>query len=144
MRIAAIAIVVWAVVLQVIAGVIIPPVLVVGLAVAALLVFVRSGWRWVGMVAAVLGLVSVTGNIPSLVEELSHPSSALAFTLTLVAAVVLVVAGLAVFFGWSAKPTALLWGWAGVMAVGVAASFTAAATVESVPATYVTFWWPPS
>jgi len=136
-RIAATVIVVWAVVLQVTAGVIIPPVLVVGIAFAALLAFLRSGRRWVGLLAAALGLVSVTGNIPSLVEELSHPSSALAFTLTLVAAaaaLVLVVAGFAVFFGWSASPTDLLWGWAGVVAAGAVASFIAAAAVESLPA----------
>jgi len=138
LRIAAIVIVGWAVVLQVTVGVIIPPVLGVGLAFAALMAFLRSGRRWPGMVAAALGLASVIGNIPSLVEELSHPSSALAFTLTLVAAaaaLVLVVAGLAVFFSWSANPMALLWGWAGVVAVGAIVSFVAAAAVESIPAT---------
>lgn len=135
-RLAAFVIVIWSIVLQSLVGVVIPPVLAVGIVFATLLPFLRPGRRWVGPVAGILGLTSVLGNLPSLVEELSHPSSALAFILTLVAttaALALTVAGAAVFLGWSARPGILSWIWAGVVAIGFVAALVAASEVDSVP-----------
>ena len=85
-RVAAIVVVVWATVLQVTVGVLIPPVLAVGVVFGALVPFLGRERRLAGLVAAFLGVAAVGGNVPSLLEELSHPSSAQAFIFTLVAA----------------------------------------------------------
>lgn len=134
-RWAAIAIVVWAVVVQVLAGAVIPPLLGFGVLFGAMVPFI--GRRWSGIVAAVLGLASILGNIPSLVDELSHPESAQAFILTTavtMAAVVLIVAGLAAHFGWTARPQPLLWGAAAVVLVATVVGLYSAAAVDSVAA----------
>jgi plastocyanin len=137
LRLALVVIVIWSLVLQLIVGVVIPPVLAVGIVFAGLLPFLRPGRRWVGLVAGLFGLLSILGNLPSLFEELAHPSSALAFIMTLVAAtagLVLIVAGAGVFLGWTASPTVLLWSWAAVILIGAGVALVAASGVESVPA----------
>ena len=133
-RVAAIVVVVWATVLQLTAGVLIPPVLAVGVVFGALVPFLGRERRLAGLVAAVLGVAAVGGNVPSLLEELSHPSSAQAFIFTLVAAsasVVLIVAGTAAFYRRSANPAAVMWLWAGVVFAGSLGSLLAAGAVES-------------
>lgn len=133
-RLAAVVLVVWSVVLQLTVGTVIPPVLAVGVVFAGLVLLLMAGRRWVGLVAAFLGLAAIGGNVPSMVEELSHPSSALAFILTLIATtagVVLMVSGLGAFFRWPAKPGVLMWSGAVVVVVGSALAVVAASRVES-------------
>ncbi len=133
---AAIVVVVWAALLQLTVGVLIPPVLAVGVVFAALVPFLSRERRLAALVAVVLSVAAVGGNIPSLLEELSHPSSAQAFIFTLVAAsasVVLMVAGTAAFFRRSANTAAVMWLWGGVVVVGSVGSVLAAGAVESIP-----------
>jgi plastocyanin len=137
LRLALVVIVIWSLVLQLIVGVVIPPVLAVGVVFAGLLLFLRPGRRWVGLVAGLFGLWSILGNLPSLLEELTHPSSALAFIMTLVAAtagLVLIIAGAGFFFGWTASPSVLLWSWAALILIGAGVALVAASGVEAVPA----------
>ncbi len=133
-RLAAIVLVVWAAALQLTVGRVIPPVLAVGAVFACLVPMLMTGRRWVGLVATLLGLAAVGGNLPSMVEELSHPSSALAFILTLIATtagVVLMVAGLAAFFRLSIGSGIVLWPSAAVLLVGSVFALVAASGVES-------------
>ena len=135
-RFAALVLVVWSAVLQLTVGRVIPPVLAVGVVFAGLVLLLITGRRWVGLVATFLGLAAIGGNVPSMVEELSHPSSALAFILTLIATtagVVLIVSGLAAFFRWPPKPGVLMWSGAAVVLVGSVLALVAASRVESLP-----------
>ncbi len=137
-RAASIVIVFWAVALQLIVGFVIPPVLAVGVVFATLVPFLTADRPRLGLALAVVALLALGGNIPSLVEEISHPSSAMAFILTLVsasAAVVALIAGAGAYFRWS--PTAIgaiTSGWVGLFVLGAAASLIIASGVESVPA----------
>jgi plastocyanin len=135
-RVAAIVVVVWAALLQLTVGVLIPPVLAVGIVFAALVPFLGRERRLAGLVGAVLGVAAVGGNVPSLLEELSHPSSAQAFIFTLVAAsasAVLMLAGTAAFFHRSANPAPVMWLWAGLVVAGSLGSLLAARAVDSTP-----------
>jgi plastocyanin len=135
-RLGAVVLVVWSAVLQVTVGMVIPPVLAVGVVFAGLILLLGIRRRWVGLVATLLGLAAVGGNVPSMVEELSHPSSALAFILTLIATtagVVLMVAGLGGFFRWPARPGVLIWSGVAVVLVGSALALVAASRVEALP-----------
>ena len=134
-RFAAVVLVVWSAVLQFTVGTVIPPVLAVGVVFAALIILVGTGRRWVGLVATLFGLAAVGGNVPSMVEELTHPSSALAFILTLIATtagVVLMVSGLAAFFRWPTKRGLVVWPGVAVVMIGSAIALLAASKVESV------------
>lgn len=134
-RVAGLVILAWSIVLQVIAGELIPPVALIGVVFGVLAIFLVGERRWMGLTAAVLALLALVGNLPMTIDELSHPSSAAAFLLTLVvttAAIVLIVAGLAAFRGWSTEPVrAVYYGWAGVAAVGVVVALSAASGVAS-------------
>lgn len=135
-RLAAVVLVLWSAILQLTVGAIIPPVLAVGVVFAGLALLLGTGRRWVGLLAAFLGMAAVGGNIPSMVEELSHPSSALAFILTLIATtagVLLMVSGVAAFLRSSLKPSMLWWAGAAVVLGGSTLALVAASTVESVP-----------
>lgn len=134
-RTAAFVVFAWSIVLQILAGQLIPPVAIIGLVFGGLAIFLVGERRRMGLTAAVLALIALLGNLPMTIDELSHPSSAPAFLLTLVvttAAIVLMVAGLAAFRGWSTDPVrALYYGWGGVAAVGVVVALSAASGVAS-------------
>ena len=135
-RIAAVVLVLWSAFLQFAVGTIIPPVLAVGVIFAGLALLLGTGRRWVGLVATFLGMAAVGGNVPSMVEELSHPSSAFAFILTLIATtagVVLMVSGLAAFFRWPPRRAMVVWPGVAVIVIGSALALVAASRVESVP-----------
>lgn len=135
-RLAAVVLAAWSAFLQFTVGTVIPPVLAVGLVFAGLAVLLGTGRRWVGLVATLLGVGAVGGNVPSMVEELSHPSSAIAFILTLIATtagVVLMVSGLAAFFRWPPRPGIVMWSGAAVILAGSVFALVAASGVQSVP-----------
>lgn len=135
-RLASALILVWAVTLNLIAGELIPEVLVIGLVFGALSVFLIHGRRRLGLVTAILAVVALTGNLAQTIDELSHPSSAPAFMLTLlvtVAALVAVISGAAAF--WRLDPGSIrpiAYGSAAVFGLGVLVALSAAASIESV------------
>lgn len=134
-RVAALVVFAWSLVLQVLAGQLIPPVAIIGVVFGGLAIFLVGERPRLGLTAAVLALLSLVGNLPMTIDELSHPSSAPAFLLTLVvttAAVVLMLAGLAAFRGSSTDSVrALYYGWGGVAVVGVVVALSAASGVAS-------------
>ncbi len=134
-RVAALVVFAWSIVLQVLAGQMIPPVAVIGVVFGGLAIFLVGERPRLGLTAVVLALLSLAGNLPMTIDELSHPSSAPAFLLTMVvttAAVVLMLAGFAAFRGWSTDPVrALYYGWGGVATVGVIVALSAASGVAS-------------
>jgi plastocyanin len=75
------------------------------------------------------------GNVPVIVDDLVHIDSAPTFVLTVVsvlAAVVAVVAGLGVFFGWNTTPIrAVAVGAGAVLAIGMVVSVTASLNTTS-------------
>ena len=139
-RVAASVVLAWSIVLQILAGQLIPPVAIIGVVFGVLAIFLGGERRRLGLTAAALALLALVGNLPRTIDELSHPSSAPAFLLTLVvttAAIVVMVAGLAAFRSWSTDPVrAVYYGWGGVAAVGVVVAVSAASGVASAqPAT---------
>ena len=128
----------WSILLQLIAGEIIPPVLAIGLVFGAIGPFLKGERRRLAGVTGLLGLVALGGNLPATIDELSHPSSAPAFILTLmvvVAALVLVVAGIAALRkadGDGVRPLVITS--AAVFVAGVVVAIVAAAGVESASA----------
>ena len=99
-RIAASTIGIWPVVLQFMAGEVIPPVMIIGAVFVGFVPFLRGNRRKLGLVVAVLALIALLGNLPGTVDELSHPTSAPAFILSAlvtVSALVSIVAGMAAF-----------------------------------------------
>lgn len=97
-RVAAFSIGLWSIVLQVVAGQPIPPVAILGIVFATLGLFLTGDRRALAAVSGGLAIVAIGGNVPGTIDDLSHPSSASAFILTVfvsIAVVVLVVAGVA-------------------------------------------------
>lgn len=134
-RIGCLLILVWAIALNALAGELIPPVLAIGLVFGSLSIFLTKERRRLGLVTAILGVTALGANLPGTIDELSHPSSAPAFILTLlvvVAAFVVIVSGAAAFWRLSPEPIkALAITAAAVFGVGVLASLNAAAAIES-------------
>ena len=129
---AAITMVVWAIILQLTARVIIPPVLVIGVVFAGFVPFLRDGRRRVALGLAIFSFLALGGNIPGLVDELTHLSSAPAFILTLLSfqgAVVAIIAGVGAFRSRNVPPTRR------VVSVAAAAFVVFAATSIGVAAT---------
>jgi hypothetical protein len=93
-RIACLLILIWAVALNLTAGELIPEVLAIGLVFGLLALFIKADRRRLGLITSILGVVALTGNLPGTLDELSHPSSAPAFILTLL--VVVAAAGVIV------------------------------------------------
>lgn len=135
-RIACLLILLWAAALNLIAGELIPEVLGIGVVFGTLGIFLKGNRRRLGLAMAILGVVALTGNLPGTIDELSHPSSAPAFILTLlvvVAAAGVIVSGTAAFFRLSAKPIrALSYSGGAIFLVGVLVALNAAAAVDSV------------
>ncbi|MGI9609183.1 MAG: cupredoxin domain-containing protein [Acidimicrobiia bacterium] len=126
---------VWSIALQLLAGQVIPPVLVIGVVFTAMAIFLRGERRRLAAVFAGLSVLAVVGNLPQTIDELSNPSSAPAFILTLmvvVAAAVGLVAGLGAFFRWSADPvSAIAITGAAIVVGGAVVAGVASAGVES-------------
>lgn len=134
-RVGCLLILVWAIALNILAGELIPPVLVIGFVFGSLSIFLTKERRRLGLVTAILAVIALGGNLPGTIDELSHPSSAPAFILTLlvvVAAFVVIISGAAAFWKLSPEPIkALAITAAAVFGVGVLASLNAAAAIES-------------
>lgn len=135
-RLACLLILLWSVALNLTAGELIPEVLAIGVVFGAVAFFLRGDRRKLGLVTAILGVVALGGNLPGTIDELSHPSSAPAFILTLlvvVAAVGVIVSGTAAFFRLSPDPIRVLsYSGSAVFLVGVLLALNAAAAVDSV------------
>lgn len=129
------AIVLWSVVVHLFAGELVPPVAFLGVIWAVFAVFLKGERRKLALVAAIMGVLTVFGNVPATFDELSHPESAPAFILTLlavIASVVVVVAGLAAFRGWSPEPIKAVGITAtALFAAGVMVSLTVSSAVDS-------------
>ena len=134
-RIACLLILLWSVALNLVAGQLIPEVLAIGLVFGIIAVFLRGERRKLGLITSILAVVALTGNLPGTLDELSHPSSAPAFILTLlvvVAAVGAMVAGTAAFFRLSPDPIrALSYSGGAVFILGVLVALNSAAAVDS-------------
>lgn len=128
----------WAVALQLFAGEFIPPVAVIGAVFAALAVSLRAvNRRWIGLVAGVVPLLALAGNVPILAFDLSHPEEATVFVLaaiSVVAALVTSVAGFLVWFRRTGNPLPLAAAGVGVVVVAAAVGAVAAGGVESAAA----------
>jgi len=101
-------IVVWVILLHSSARVLIPPVLLIGVVYAALIPFLRGARRGLGLAYAIVGFLTLFGNAPATIDELSHLDSAPAFILTLLAVVgsaVAIVAGLGTWRSGALPPT---------------------------------------
>lgn len=127
---------VWAIALNLIAGELIPEVLIIGLVFGALVPFLKAERRRLGLVTAILAVIALTGNLPGTIDELSHPSSAPAFILTLLvtlAALVAVISGSAAF--WRLDPTPIkpiAYGSLAIFGLGILVALSAASSIESV------------
>ncbi len=132
---AAITMVLWAVLTHITARVLIPPVLVIGLIFAAFIPFLRDGKRRVALGLAIFGILALAGNVPALVDELTHLDSAPAFILTLLSVLGVVVAigaGIGAFRSTSRPPTRpIVYGAAAVFVVLAATSVAISATTDS-------------
>lgn len=128
----------WAVTLQSFAGEVIPPVAVIGIVFALLtagLVVVRR--RWIGLIAGALPLITIAGNVPILVFDLSHPEEATVFVLAAVsvaAALVTSVAGFLLWFRRAGAATPLLAAGLGVVFVAAVVGAVASDGVEDAAA----------
>lgn len=134
-RAAAIAMALWSILLQVTAGAVIPPVLILGIVYLGFVPFLTGDRRRLGMAVSIVTVVALAGNAPVILEDLANPESAPGFILTLVsvvAASVLIVSGLGAFFRWSASPVrAIAIGALAVFVVGAGGSLIAAVTTPS-------------
>ncbi len=137
-QLAALVVVGWSIALQVIFTVLIPPVLVIGMVFLVLAATLRPGRRRLAMAASGFAVLAVVGNLPVVLDELSHPSSAVAFMLTLVATsamAVIAIAGVAVWRKWPAPLVRMVAGsWVSVLVIGVALALFASGRVDSVDA----------
>lgn len=99
-RLASIAMVVWSLALQVLAGTLIPPVAVIGIGFLVFALLLRGDRRKLGLGVAIFAALAVVGNLPVIVDDLQNPESAPAFILnafSLLAAVTAIVAGISAF-----------------------------------------------
>lgn len=134
-RYAALTVVVWSIVLQLLAGELIPAVAAIGIVFAAFVPFLKGERR--KLAAAVGGLASIAllGNLPGTIDELAHPDSAPAFILTLLvslAAVTAIVSGVAALRHSSEEAIrGTVITMSGLFAAGVIVAFVAAAGVDS-------------
>ena len=125
----------WAVVLQLIAGELIPPVAVIGAVFVIFAIFLADGRRKLALVAGLAALVATLGNVPILIDDLTHPSSAFTFILSAwvtIAALVVLISGWAAFRSWSddsIRPLVIVSG--GVFAGAVLIGLVSASQVES-------------
>jgi plastocyanin len=131
----AIAFVAWSLLLQLTAGVLIPPVAFLGVVFLAFVPFLTGNRRRLGMALAVAGVLSLVGNLGGVVDDLSNPDSTPAFVLTLLAVIAVGVAtigGLGVFFGWSGERVRTVVVASGVtLAVGSMMSFVIGTNTDS-------------
>lgn len=131
---AAIGVVLWAVVLQVLIGEFVVALTVIGVVFAGFVPFLRGARRRLALALGIVSLVALVAFFPSTVDDLSHPSSAGAFLPSLwvtLAGSTAVLAGAGAFFRWSARVRPVLATVGGIFALGVVAAGVATFGVES-------------
>lgn len=137
-RIGAIAMVVWSIALSLLAGSFIPPVVILGIMYLVFASLLRGERTRIGIVLAVVTVLAVAANLGPILDSMAHPSSAPSFMLThlsLVAALVGVVAGLGIFRGWATDFIGLFSGVAVVVLVaGVVVAAVSSAAAPNVEA----------
>lgn len=115
-------------------GEVIPPLIVFGVVFAALaFATVRTERRWPQIVTMVAGVLFIAGNLPFIIEDLSHPESAAGFVptwLLFIATLYVLVAAVMVFRRSEAPVRAPALGAIALVAIGVAGSAVASATVS--------------
>lgn len=137
-RYAALTIFVWSIVLQTLAGEVIPPVAGIGLVFVAFVPFLTGERRKLAAVVGGLSLIALLGNLPGTIDELTHPDSAPAFILTLLvslAAVTAIVSGVAALrrsTGDAIRATTITV--TGLFLAGVVVALVAAAGVDTASA----------
>jgi plastocyanin len=131
----AITLVAWAVLLHLTARVLVPPVLLIGVVYAGLIPFLRGPRRGLGLGYAIISVLTLFGNAPATIDELTHLDSAPAFILTLLAVVAAIVAIVAGFGAWRSTgmpPTGpIVTGATAVFLVLAATSVVVSATTDS-------------
>lgn len=134
-RATALAMAAWSVALQAFAGAVIPPVLVIGLIFLVFSFFLNGDRRRLGLAYSIVTAIAFLGNVPVIVDDLVRVDSAPTFILTLVsllAAVVAVVAGLGAFFRWATTPIrGVLIAAVSLLAVGAVVSVFASANTTN-------------
>ncbi|HHC07429.1 MAG TPA: hypothetical protein ENK55_01750 [Actinobacteria bacterium] len=132
---AAVAMVLWAVMVHVTARMLIPPVLVIGIVSAGFVPFLAGSRRKLGLGVAVFYVLATAGNLPILLDELTHPTSTPAFVLALLsttAATTATIAGLGAFFRWPTAPVRVVAVAAvAVFVVGVGTSIALSSSTEN-------------
>lgn len=132
----AIMMVAWSILLQALAG-FIPPVAVLGLIFAIFAVFLRGYRPRLGLVVAIVAALAVLGNLPIILDDLTHPESAPAFILNLMsltAIALMVIGGFAAFRGFPTNRIGQVAKVApAVFVVGAVFSLLMAANTHSVP-----------
>lgn len=134
-RVTALVMAAWSVALQAFAGVVIPPVLVIGLIFLVFSFFLSGERRRLGLAYSIVTVIVFVGNVPVIVDDLVRIDSAPTFIVTLVsvlAAAAAFVAGLGAFFGWSEAPIrGLAAGAMVILVIGSATSLAASANAPS-------------
>ncbi len=134
-RIGATAAFVWSIVLQIIIGAFVPPIAVLGAIFGLLAVFLAGERRRLALLTGVLALLAILGNLSGTIDELSHPDSGVAFSMTLLislAVLVSFIAGLGATMRWSSvgiRPLLLSVG--AIMVGGVVLAGIASSSVSS-------------
>lgn len=129
-RAAAITMVVWSLMLQLMAGQMIPPVLFVGAVFLGFSPFLVGERRRLGLALAVTALVLMAGNAPFLIDDLSNPESSPTFILGLLS----FLAGLTAISSGIAGWRALDPGAVGRVAVGAGSLFVVGAVLSLIAA----------
>jgi plastocyanin len=134
-RAAALVMAVWSVLLQVAIGILIPPVLIIGLVFLAFVPFLKGDRRRLGLGYAIFTVVVLLGNVPVIVDDLTRIDSAPTFILavaSVLAGVLAIVAGFAAFFGrQTAALRALATAAVAIVAIGAVASIVVSANAAN-------------
>lgn len=135
-RIAALVVTGWAIVLQILAGHLIPPVALVGAGFALMAGLLRRPSRWTGLMVAGAATLALVGNAPVVVEQFTRPASGPEFILNTIvtsSGLVVILSGMAAFRAWPTRPIRhAKAAWMVTVTAGAVIAFVASAGVESV------------
>lgn len=103
-RLGAVTAVVWSIALQLEIGALVPDIAAIGAVFGILTLFLTGERRTLAIATGAVALVAIVANLSATIDVLGHPSSGVAFArtvLSMLAATVSVVAGLAIVTRWS-------------------------------------------
>lgn len=121
-RAGAITMTAWMILLSALASTVIPPVIGIGLIALAFAIVLRTGRRKTAIGAALFAFVALLGDIGGLIDDLANPESTPGFiltTLVVLGGLVLIIGGLATFFGWPDRAVRAIATGVPVLAVGL-------------------------